>query len=185
MPFDIFGRQPQVLAGALSSDRLFMIWDDLPNHGLGLMIQEAGIGYTQPIDRIFELGPGALVETDENGLPGAIVADGTFDSQNGAYQVTYYTIGRSQGQVRFSKVVGPTTIAQDFYQQYGNACDPNILSLGGRIGCEVGGSSTPLTYWDLYGVTISTYQSSVNTRQSFIQENIDGIFANLNLRVSA
>lgn len=181
---DMWNRQEQVLSGGLSADRIFMTWPGLPNFGLGLMIQDVGVQYAQPIRRVFELGPGGVPVTVGNftGLD-PINCDTGVGVNSAAcanrVQATYYMVGRADGQMNFSQIVGPSPLTEVFYKTYGSPCASNVLSLGGRVGCTAGGAASTLTRWLMSGVLLGQYQMRVSAAESFVQAGVGANFCNL------
>lgn len=193
---DAFGRIPQALNGTLSSDRLFMSWPGLGDFGLGLIIQNVGVRYAQPIRRLHELGPGVIVGTNPSGsltIDGsAAVCDATANVPSQCVnrtQLTYYVVGRTEGQFQLQRVVGPNLLTTDFYQTYGRACGGNTVSLTGRVGCTGDGSGPiangPLYRWVMLGLLIGEYSVGASAQESFIQEGAGGMFTSLLMLQSA
>lgn len=182
---DMWGRQEQVLAGGLSADRVFMTWPGLPSFGLGLMIQDVGVQYVQPVRRTFELGPGGVPVVLGNGVTGLdpINCDTGAGVNSPAcanrVQATYYMVGRADGQMNFSQIVGPNPLTEFFYKTYGSPCAANVLSLGGRVACTAGGAASVLTRWVMTGVLLGQYQMRVSAAESFIQAGVGANFCNL------
>lgn len=162
---DLFGRVDQVLGGGLSSDSLFLTWPALgQGQGLGLYIQRVGIEYAQRVRRVFELGPGQLV-------------------QGVRVQPTYYIVERPEGRLQFSRFVGPGVICSDFYRKYGNPCTPNnTITLSGQAGCSPSGVG-PLTTWTLKGVLLDRINVDITAQEMVIQDGTGAQFVGLNLDV--
>lgn len=188
---DVFGRQDQVLRGGLSSDAMFMSWPELAavagNGGVGMLVQNLGLNYSQPIRRIFEIGPGVV----PNGQGGFVPAQGC-DGELGPpppncalrTQPTYYIIGRPEGQFQMSRFVGPQVIGECFIRTYGSACAPNIITLSGRAGCSANDASARKMSWILNGVVINNLSMNVTAQEMVIQEGLSAMFAGLNLYIN-
>lgn len=123
---DIFGRQEQVYAGGLTSDASWMFWAGMASGGLGMLITQMSIQYSQPIRRIFEIGPWTSV--------GSMVG-----------QPVYYVAGRPEGSLQLGRIAGPVAVLGGFYKNYGNICNHlNSLMFVSSTGCLTGGAgATP------------------------------------------
>jgi hypothetical protein len=191
---DVFGRQDQVLRGGLSSDAMFMSWPELAavagNGGVGMLVQNLALNYSQPIRRIFEIGPGVVPNgAVVNGNPVFVPAtgcDGPTPSEACQYrtQPTYYIIGRPEGQFQMGRFVGPQVIGECFIRRYGSACAPNVITLSGRAGCRADDPNSKLMTWLLNGVVINNLSMNVTAQEMVIQENLSAMFAGLNLRIN-
>lgn len=190
---DLWGRRDQLLAGGLSSDSMFMTWPQLTNFGLGLLIQQVGMQYRQPIRRIFELGPGAIParppEADgrlffNNPPDSAGNCDGPTPPSICQYrtQATYYIIGRPEGRLSLERFVGPQTLTCQFYRTYGSPCVGNVVSLSGRAGCSIDDPNAKTLYWDLAGVVLDDYQARMTGQEMVMQEGLGAMFTSLKVR---
>lgn len=151
---DIFGRRDQVLNGGLSADSMFMVWPELKNDGAGLLIQNISLQYTQPVRRIFELGPG-----DRHGA-----------------QYTYYIVGRPEGQFQMARIVGIAAISSDFYETYGDPCNDNPnITITGNGGCNGGVNSGQVT-WTMVGVILTGVGMQASAQEMVFQESVSGMF---------
>lgn len=187
---DMFGRSNQVLAGGLTSDSMFMSWPELPGNGLGLLIQQVGMDYRQPVRRIFELGPGLIAGAlDANGN---LVDAGFCDLGNIALgaaalciartQTTYYIVGRPEGRLQLQRYVGPKLIGCDFYRRYGNPCTGgNVVQITGRAGCNSNAATSPLMAWNMNGVVIDGYRGDASGQEMVMQEGVSAMFVGLNI----
>ena len=188
---DVFGRQDQVLAGGLSSDSMFMSWPELAaaagNGGVGMLVQNLGLNYSQPIRRIFEIGPG-VIPNGAGGFNPATGCEGELGppppSCANRTQPTYYIIGRPEGQFQMGRFVGPQVIGECFIRTYGSACAPNVITLSGRAGCRANDPNSKLMTWLLSGVVINNLSMNVTAQEMVIQEGLSAMFAGLNLRVN-
>lgn len=92
---EIFARSSTKLAGAFSADlgRL--------SFGTGVstaLVQNVNATYMQNVTRLYEVG----------------TAD--FGSN------VYYVGGRTQGSLAIARVIGPSSVLQQYYQKFGNVC---------------------------------------------------------------
>jgi len=115
---DIYGRSNQVFAGSFPVDgaRISLAGNDGEMLGVGLLSQNLGYQYGQPVTILYEVGT------------------------NNTYIVT----GRARGGVNISRVLGPREVVRGFYRKYGDVCNAktNILNLEARAaGCGDGASS--------------------------------------------
>lgn len=184
---DAFGRQDQVLMGGLSSDNMFMTWPELAavGGGLGMLIQQVGLNYRQPVRRIFEIGPGVVPVPLFGFVNGALCDVPNPDPVCALRsQPTYYIIGRPEGRLQFGRFVGPNVIGTAFYSTYGNPCSSNVLSLSGRAGCSTGSSQpAPRMTWTMNGTLLDTIDMNVNGQEMVIQEGLGAMFAGLSITV--
>lgn len=177
---DVFGRVDQVFAGGLSADALFMTFPGLPGEGIGLLIQDISSQYTQPLRRIFELGPGIerfcsdIIVPTANACCLATQPQGSFHAQ-----FTYYVVGRPEGRIQIGRIFGFTTIGTAFYCKYGNPCDPNIIKFDADIGCN--GRQTEKQVWIMNGFVIDGLAMTVNAQDMLIQERLNGQFVSLTM----
>lgn len=186
---DVFGRQDQVLRGGLSSDAMFMSWPELAavagNGGVGMLVQNLGLNYSQPIRRIFEIGPGIIPVGNGGFLPGNVCDTPSPPAAcANRTQPTYYIIGRPEGQFQMGRFVGPQVIGECFIRTYGSACAPNIISLSGKAGCVANDPTAKTMTWILSGVVINNLSMNVTAQEMVIQEGLSAMFAGLNLRVN-
>lgn len=155
---DVFGRTDQDYGGGLSSDSLIMNFPQLPGDGLGLVIQNVQIQYTQPIRRIYELGPGV----------------------SGQARV-YYVIGRPEGTFQLSRIFGFEPIMGAFYAQYGDPCTNNSLTLSAEPGCN-GSPNVGTNSWNMTGVVINYVGMSASAQEMMVQEQVSAMFVSLNVQ---
>lgn len=189
---DVFGRQDQILRGGLSSDAMFMSWPELAavagNGGVGMLIQNLSLEYSQPIRRIFEIGPGVIPNGNGGFIPGNVC-----DNNPGGIvglacanrtQPTYYIIGRPEGRFQMGRFVGPQVIGECFIRTYGSACAPNVISLSGKAGCSANDPLAKQMTWILNGVVINNLSMNVTAQEMVIQEGLSAMFAGLNMRIN-
>ncbi len=173
--------------GGLSSDAMFVSWPALAavGGGLGLLIQNIGLNYRQPVRRIFEIGPG-VVPLPLFGAVSAAFCDGPNANALCALraQPTYYITGRPEGQLQFNRIVGPQALTAEFYRAYGSACSPNVMSMSGKAGCTASGGNTPRMTWTMSGVVLDSIGTNVSGQEMIIQENLGAQFIGLSIDVS-
>lgn len=124
---EIFNRRPLAFGGAFAADAANIFFGTvclpdgaggfvcggnaiIPFSGIGLLTQNVNIQYSQPINRIFEVG--------------------------GHFQ--YFVAGRPQGNMSLGRIVGPRPITTAFYTLFGDVCKgPNTSMLfAGAAGCS-------------------------------------------------
>ena len=76
---------------------------------MGLLIQRLQITYQQQVNRLYEVGHPAI----------------------------YYVGGRTNGEATVDRVIGPRTVARQFYEKFGDVCEArsNTLQFSVRTGC--------------------------------------------------
>lgn len=190
---DIFGRQDQVLNGGLSSDAMFVTWPSLiavAGTSVGLLIQQIGLEYRQPVRRIFEIGPGVIpsniADATTNQDATLYGCDGPSPRAECAFraQPTYYIIGRPEGRLQMGRIVGPNALSVCFYQLYGNPCCPNVMTISGKAGCTVGDPSARLMTWTLNGVLLDSVGMNITAQEMIIQEQLSAMFVGLDLVIA-
>lgn len=190
---DLFGRQDQLLNGGLSSDSMFVTWPSLAavtGSTVGLLIQQIGIEYRQPVRRIFEIGPGVIpfgpignIDASFCDSPGRNV-DPCADICAFRAQPTYYIVGRPEGRMQMGRFVGPNALTVCFYRKYGSPCGPNNMLLSGRAGCDAAGTAkAPKMTWIMNGVLLDNVAMDINGQEMVIQERIGAMFVGLNIKV--
>ena len=154
---DIFGRSNQQFAGAFPVDGARVAFSGTDGNllGVGLVTQNVGFNYSQPITILFEVGT------------------------TNAYVIG----GRARGGANMSRVLGPRAVMPAFYTTYGNVCNmaTNILNLDARSAtCPegTGGSSFVL---GLQYVVITNLQGAVNSENGLLTEGVTLQYLTLNL----
>lgn len=186
---DLFGRVDQVLMGGLSSDSMFMSWPQLTGFGLGLLIQNLGIQYRQPIRRVFELGPG-VVPNGAGGFVNGAACDGVYGPPDPSLdcanrnQATYYIVSRPEGRLQINRFVGPQALTCQFYRAYGSPCSSNMVQISGRAGCTAAQASARMMFWSISGLVLDDYQAQASGQEMVMQESIGAMFAGLKVQVS-
>ena len=187
---DLFGRQDQELLGGLSSDSMFVSWPELAaiGGGLGLLIQQIGLQYSQSVRRIFEIGPGVLP-----GGGSAVLCDGAGQSGAGGaalgalcanrIQPNWYIVGRPEGQLQFQRFVGPNALSSCFYRKYGSPCSTNYMSISGRAGCSAADPTARRMTWTLRGVLLNGVGMNIDGREMVVQENLQAQFVGLSIDI--
>lgn len=99
---DAFGRVPLTYGGGFAADSacisLGLTCEDEEGDPIeipGLLTQQLGIQYQQPITRLYEVGS----------------------------QRTYFVAGRPQGTSNIARVLGPGSLMAEFYSCLGNVCN--------------------------------------------------------------
>jgi hypothetical protein len=90
---DVLGRQNSTYAGAFSADNARLVLFGAP--GPGLMVQNIGVQYQQPIQTIFEVGS----------------------------NYRYYVVGRPSGNMNLSQILGPTDLSLAALRRLGDPCN--------------------------------------------------------------
>lgn len=196
---DIFGRIDQVMRGGLSADSMFLTWAALQDGGLGMLIQSVGLQYSQPIRRIYELGPGLIptaaalpiLAPAANAVNSTFITGASCDTSTNPpaacanrAQATYYVAGRPEGRLQLGRIFGFTLIGIEFYRTYGSPCNPKPdLFLTARTGCN-GVSNPAFQRWIMNGVLIDAVAMNANAQDMLIQENVNMQFISLHLEQS-
>lgn len=165
---EIFGRVPLDFGGGFAADAANIFFGtfspDIAGNltapastGTGLLVQNIGIQYQQPINRIFEIG--------------------------GAY--AYYVAGRPQGNMTLGRIVGPRPISVAFYIVFGDVCLGPVTTMffGAAQGCTarpVLGVGTPNQF--MFAINGSLLQSiglSVAAQDMIVNEQLQFMFISL------
>ena len=157
---DIYRTQELQFGGSYEADSAMVnfvgagICNGLPNDlaaGAGMLAQQLGIQYVQPVQRFYELG-----------------------SQN-----VYYFAGRPQGQGSIARLLGPRLIAELFYAVLGNVCcaDGNNVTVSAATGCANGnpGENGMIT-WTLKGVLLTSLGSQIASEDMIWREQLTFLF---------
>jgi hypothetical protein len=148
---DIFGRQEAVFGGAFSADSALMTFAGIT--GVGLITQQLNFSYQQHVTRIYEVGT----------------------------HFQYYIVGRSEGSMSLSRVLGPRPLAFAFYTIYGNACNAanNTINLSMAQGCvnaQDAQAAGNLTTLSILGVLLQNVGFSIQAEQMLISEQAQAMF---------
>ncbi|MEM4360052.1 MAG: hypothetical protein QXT45_05950 [Candidatus Bilamarchaeaceae archaeon] len=159
---DIFGRAPLLFGGAIAADTAVMLFSGIgPGSGAfsqtGVMAQNFNVDYTQQVQRIYELGA----------------------------PVTYYIVGRTQGNGNIGRILGPRLLTKAFYLVFGDACFSafNNMYVGAGVGCY--SQSRDLTTvgdfaeFYLLNCLLINYSLSVNANDMVFGERLPFVFVSL------
>lgn len=190
---DMFGRQDQILMGGLSSDSMFVSWPELAtvvggSGGVGLLIQQIGLEYSQPVRRIYEIGPGVLpAGTFSSSTVSAAYAGCDTPTAPSVCQFrtvpTYYIVGRPEGQLQFGRFIGPNALTTCFYRKYGSPCSTNVMTISGKAGCSSTDPSGRKITWVISGVLLNKSSMDMDGREMVMQERLGAMFVGLNMLV--
>lgn len=165
MAQDIFGRVEQVFGGGLSSDSMFMYWPAIIDEGggVGLLVQNVSLQYSQPVRRIYELGPGIAVDGGQRA------------------QYVYYIVGRPEGTFQMARIFGFASINIAFYSTYGSVCNDNPgITLQAAEGCNGNGNGSGAT-WTIDGVILQGVAMNASAQEMLVQESVSAMFIGLTL----
>jgi len=114
----------------------------------GFLMQSLQWNYQQHISRLYELGSANI----------------------------YLVAGRTQGTVNMTRVLGPVSIATEFYEQYGNVCNAaeNNLSFSMETGC--GGAQSAEQTIDIRHVIIQGIAGAATAERMVLHETLAMIF---------
>ncbi len=156
---DIYGRFSNSFGGAFAADSAKLTFADGVNNlvgagGVGLLTQQLSFSYNQAISRLYELG-----------------------SNN-----AFYVAGRTQGSISIGRVLGPRPVSLAFYKKYGSVChaSTNNLNLSMATECEPS-AAKPDYGWKLLFCVITSIAVSVNAQDMLVNEQLQLMFASLNL----
>jgi hypothetical protein len=145
---DLFTTAEVIYDGAIHSQK-GIITSSVP--GMGILMQNMQLQYSQQITRLYELGIG------------------------GQDTFAYYVAGRAQGQIQAGHVVGPNVALKAYYSQYGNVCNAskNTITLDlspNTCDVQTGGTSGKLAY-KCKNCVLSQVGFSVSVQDYLINEN--------------
>jgi hypothetical protein len=153
---ELFGRvDVPEYAGCFSAEHVIASWLPFsPSRG-GLLVAGMDVGYTQPIRRVYELGPAAN--------PGA----------------NYYIAGRAKGDWQAAQILGPSPLQLEFFRTFTPPC-PQAPALtcedhGERISEKC--SAPPA--WALSQVEVSGLLLNTAAGGFALQEQVQGRFDGL------
>ena len=123
----------------------------------GLLTQTVSWGYQQQITRIYEVASADV----------------------------YLVAGRTQGNAQIDRVMGPTALAEAFFETYGDVCNAatNTLSFSAESGCP--GDDNDSVTITLNNIVIESYSGSVQAQQMVVGEQMKMIFLSLDYAVAA
>jgi hypothetical protein len=120
----------------------------------GLLTQQLGVQYQQPITRLYEVGT----------------------------QKTYYVAGRPQGSANIARILGPGTVMAELYECLGDVCkaDKNDLCFCVEANC-LGNSEQPFNAMSLCikNVVLQSLGFSVQAQDMIINEQMSLFFTAL------
>jgi hypothetical protein len=116
----------------------------------GLIVQNLQIGYSQQISRLYALEDGKV----------------------------YFIVGRTDGSMQATHVVGPSGLPQAFYASFSDACNPGALVIGFNGGC---GTSSSYGALELENVVITNMQFSVDNQSMTIANTLQAMFVSLTI----
>ena len=95
--------------------------------------------------------------------------------------LTYYVVGRTQGNAGMARVLGPRAVSYTFYEIFGDACKApsNVLTLSANAGCGFEGSYSNGFAITLTGVLIQSLAGSVRAEDMLISEQLGLMFVAL------
>lgn len=154
---DLFGRTNQQFGGAFPVDgaRVAFAGSDGQLLGVGLLTQNLGFNYSQPITILFEVGT------------------------NYAYVVA----GRARGGVNMARVLGPRQVVKAFYTKYGDVCNmgSNMLNIDAQSAACIEGTSSNAFVIGIQNSVITNIGGSVSSDNSLLTEQLGLQFLTLTL----
>jgi hypothetical protein len=166
---DVFGRTPLQFGGAFSADAATVTFGSISSEntgldaGIGLLTQQLGINYQQPVTRIYEIGTHNV----------------------------YYIAGRCQGNANVARILGPRPIMTAFYEQYGDVCNAseNVIQFYAETGCLAAGDfapnnqstiqDVPALLLEMTGVVLTTISETVRAEDMVLNEQLQLMFISL------
>lgn len=140
--------EEQLHRGSFRADDLKLV---LPSgDGDGALVQQVNFTMTRQVNMLYEIG-----------------------STN-----VYYVGNRRQGQAQLQRVVGGSANFQALLQDYGDMCEPDMLTLEASGGC--GGAGGGVTY-NCMEATLTQVGASVTAQDIIITESLGFIFADLEI----
>lgn len=124
---------------------------------VGFLLQQLQLAYSQNVTRIFELSSNRQ----------------------------YYVIGRPQGNISMSRIVGPGTVTSAFIDKFGDACNApeNTINLRAKSGCGTKGKGnntqgTGVNY-TASNVLLTNMGVQIASNNMLINENFQLVFSGL------
>jgi len=127
---------------------------------------------------------GATIAFDMAGLTGLLVQTlpwGYVQNVTRLYDVTSTDIvlvsGRTQGEGKMARVMGPSSLTADFFAKYGNVCyaDNNTLTVSAEASCTRAGFSNTVEL-EMNHVVLNHYGGAIAAQDMVINEQIGFIF---------
>lgn len=163
---DIFNRRPLTVGNSFAADSAVITFGGGglgPGAGAGLLVQNLGFQYQQPVNRIYELGT----------------------------QLTYYVAGRPQGNGNIGRILGPGPVVIAFYYAYGDVCraSQNNINIFASALCNpndgVEAPGVPLARvvpgvkWCLTGVVLNSVGMTIGAQDMVMNEALGFMFTAL------
>lgn len=153
MATDVFGRTSPTLQGVFTADLLSVA---MSNGLTSALVRSIQLQYGQPVNRFFDLTAGSNF---------------------------YYVVGRTSGQANFGRVVGPGSVIQNLYTQYGDACNAANNTLQFTFNGSSCGGGQDLVYTCRYCV-LTSIGMAVQSEDVVISENAGLMFQSLEVATS-
>jgi hypothetical protein len=154
---DVWGRSNQDFGGAFPVDgaRIAVAGNNGNLLGVGLLTQNLGFNYNQPITFLFEIGT----------------------------NLGYAIAGRARGNVNISRILGPRPMMKDFYVKYGNVCNmaTNIMNVEAKSAACLEGASTDQFTLGMHYLVINALGGSVASENSLFTETLGLQYLTLDL----
>lgn len=147
---DLFSRDVATLGGVFTADRAKLT---LPEN-LGVLVQSMNVGYTQTINRLYEIGSPYI----------------------------YYVGGRTQGQLNVNRVIGPKGTIAAMYVRFGDVCraKTNVINLElTETDCSADGGGAFRTTYTMKNCVITQVGLSVEAQAMIINESTAMMFSSL------
>lgn len=156
---DIFSRSTDTFGGSFAADQAFLTFPALENAAgvaigadVGLLIQRLAMTYQQQITRLYEVGRPAI----------------------------YYVGGRTSGDAGVDRVVGPRSIATEFYNTYGDICRARSNTLDFTIDNDCGfDEAAAFASYTAHFCVITTVGANVAAADMIINESIRIMFSSM------
>ena len=158
---DIFNRNTDVFGGSFAADDAFITFPGLEDAlgaavgaDIGLLIQRMSMTYQQQVTRLYEVGRAAI----------------------------YYVGGRTNGDLGVDRVIGPRSIAENFYLTYGVMCRArrHTLNFSLQSGCGFNEAGTRAAIdYTCHFCVITTVGVNVAAADMIINESIRIMFSTL------
>lgn len=167
---DLFGRAADSFGGAFSADSAKITFAEdtgafgavaggaalaALGGGVGMLTQQLSFSYQQQVTRIYEIGT----------------------------NFSFYVAGRTQGSLSMGRVIGPRPVAVAFYRKFGSVCQAatNTLNIQLATGCQDPGQFAQVYAFSLKFCVITSIGVSINAQDMMINEQLQLMFASLNL----
>jgi hypothetical protein len=164
---DIYGRVTDSFGGSFAADQATITFPAIINAvgraigaDVGLLLQRMAMTYSQEVARLYEVGR----------------------------PVIYYIGGRTSGAIGMDRVIGPRSIAQEFYRTYGDICRARSNSLQFEVtqGCGESGTPSAVTgtnqgyvSYQCHFCVITTISANIRSQDMIINEGLQLMFSSL------